>query len=249
MESVASSLTSKQISNISFNFEQDTDLWVVMVSEYIKAQGKNSEKLKAAILDETPEWQHIVKNEKQNNFLDLRNFIINKSTQWNVHIRHLLSDAGHINLLRMYLRALVAQRVKKVADVGGRAKTRQQINLTVAFLGNEAYICLNRLEIASEFVSTGKTEGGNDLGSESILYYTNFKSENQLQIANMLAMVILVKYSTCSEDVDILKDYIRRTAIRPIEYRLDALDRSDKEQARHRLDLYYRLLEAVDIHF
>ena len=249
MESIGAFLTSKQVSNISYNFEQDTDLWPVLLSEYLSSQGKNSEALKSALVEDSPEWHQTVDRVKQVGFTSMMEYIKTKNAAWNVHLRHLLTDEGHMHLLRIYLRALVAQRAKRVADVGARAQTRQRINVTLAFLGNEAFISLNRLEIATEFVRTEKTEGGKDLGIDSFLFYTNMKTENQLQIANMIAMIILLKYATCTEDIEVLKTFIKKTAIRPIEHRLDALADRDKEQARHRLDLYYRLLEAVDIHF
>jgi len=260
-------LTQKQKVTISYALEQDTDLWLVLLSEHLNSHGEKSEMLKAGLIDDTEGWKQLVAEVKQKGFRGLEILAIEKNTDWNLGIERLLSDAGHVNLLNLYLRSLASQKIKKVADIGSRAQLHKQINAIMAAVANDALTALDRYSEAKVSLASGKTPAGKEFSKILRLFYEENKTENLKQIASMIGVIILLKSARGPRDVKQLQVFIQAHLLNPLEQKTTELKQrlgSSTVQADYlageeikqtlktigdRKVFYRKLLRAVEINF
>lgn len=260
-------LTQKQKGTISYALEQDTDIWLVLLSEYLISHGEKSEALKAGLIDDTDGWKQLVTEAKQKGFRDLEILAIGKNADWNLGIEHLLSDAGHVNLLNLYLRSLAAQKIKKVADIGSRAQLQKQINAILAAVANDALTALDRYSEAKASLASGKTPAGKGFSKILKLFYEENKTENLKQIASLIGVIILLKSARGPRDVKQLQLFIQTHLLDTLEQKTTALkqqlggstvqaDSLAGEEIKQTLKaiadrkvFYRKLLRAVEINF
>lgn len=249
-EIIGVNLTKKEQAELVFNFEEDNDLWLVFLSQYINTQGQDSEKLKKALLDNSDEWKKIVNRVKQTKFEDLKALVCEKIVQWNFRVRQLLLDEGQINIFKFYLRALVSLKSKKITEVGYRAKTKKQFNSIIAAIASDAYTTLEQYIRISGYLTTGKTSKGEDLTEEGKTFYNQLYNEDLAHVAALVAIILLFKGASCENDIINLQNFIRQNLIHPLEAKvLITKDNDEKDRIRSRLISYRKLVFAVEISF
>ena len=243
-------LTQKQRATLLYSFEEDSDLWMVLLLLYIESQGEQAEVLRLGIANDTDEWKKMVAGVKNRGFGELHKLAVERIALWNIRIKQLLSEAGHLEILISYLRALISLKNQRVAYVGARADTQRQINSIISSLANNVYVALDKYERATEFVVTGKTSAGEDIPEESRLFYEMMQNEALSHIGSLLAVLLIFKGASCTEDVENLKEFIETVIVAPLETTLSSLmDLEERERLRGRLSGYYKLIRAVEINF
>lgn len=242
--------TKKKESNLAYNMEQNTDLWLVLLREYVLSNGEKSEFLKRGILDELDEWNALVQKAKKTHFEDLKDFIYTKPTRWRFSIRSLLADPVHASILETYLRTLIALRLKKInLAFGGEVK--QKINRVLSFSANEAFSYLIRYLEIYYALQEGKTPLGSAAEGELKQYYESMLQENLNFLYIFLTIIVIFKSAHCTADITYLQTYIQENLVRPTEIRLASLDRKSDSyrMAKDKLESYQTLLRGTDISF
>jgi len=242
--------TKKKESTLAYNMEQNTDLWLVLISEYVLSNGEKSEFLKEGIIDELEEWNHLVKQVSATRFQDLKKIICTKRTRWRLSIRNLLGDPVHVSILETYLRSLVALKLKKInLAFGGEVK--QKINRLLSFTGNEAFIYLRKYIEVTQTLTEEKTTSGNPLEGNARRFYEEMQWENLNFLNIFLTIIVIFKTASCREDIEFLQQFIQSMLIKPQEARISGLNTRSEEykKGRERLDAYQMLLGATDISF
>lgn len=246
-------LTQKQQAELIFGFEEDTDLWLVLFSEYVASQGKSSEELKGMLLNKTDEWKKRVAETKESGFKDLKALACDHIVQWNFRLRQLLQDAGHENILSFYLRSLVSLKTRRVRDVGYRAQTQKQINGILSAIANDAFSALDRYNRATEYIETGLTSGGEPLTDEGKVFYDALRNEMVTHIAALIAVLLLFKGARSQDDIENLQNFISQNLVSPLEAKASALTAEEDSQTKDRLSerifVYEKLRGAVEISF
>jgi hypothetical protein len=242
--------TKKKESNLAYNMEQNTDLWLVLISEYTISNGQRSEFLKRGIIDELVEWNDLVRTTSLTHFRDLKDIICNKTTRWRLAIRKMLEDPVHANIFDIYLRSLVALKLKKVNLAFG-GEVRQKINRVLSFTANETLIYFRKYMDATKSLQVGKTDLGVLIDGNMRGFYEGMKKENLNFVIVFLTIIIYFKTAQCTEDINFLRQHIQKSLLKPIEMQLTLLNnRSDEHKIlKDKLDSYQKLLNATDISF
>ncbi|NPV86792.1 MAG: hypothetical protein HPY45_12375 [Anaerolineae bacterium] len=242
-------LDSKQEANLAFNFEQDSDLWPVLLSNHFCSHGTLLEELKRGILEDTQEWQKLVSETKKKGFADIKTIALEKSVQWNMRFRQLLQDPVHVQILKVYLRSVIALKMKRIADFGARAQTKQKINNILSFVGNEAYAYLDRYADITNCLCTGKTPSGGNMTPALRVFYESRQAEQAKKVAAMVAIIIVFKGANSLEDTRKLQNFIDYNLIAPLEALANSEDKNEAKQNKEKLEAYRKLRAAVEITF
>jgi hypothetical protein len=240
----------KKEATLAFNMEQNTDLWLALMSEYTLSNGQKAEFLKFGILDELDEWNELVKQVTSTRFQGLKDIIRTKRTRWHLSIRNLLADPVHVGILETYLRSLVALKLKKInLAFGGEVK--QKINRVLSFAANESFIYLRKYLEVSQALTEGKLPSGVQLEANVRRLYEEMQWENLNFLNIFLTIIIIFKSANCKEDIEFLQGYINSMLVRPQETRLSSLNTRSEEYklGRDKLVAYQMLLGATEISF
>lgn len=242
-------LTRRAEAELVYNLGQDPDQWPVILSRFVLSHGQQAEKLKTMIVNNSAEWQQLVADEKPTGFSELRQLAFDRNMQWNMRIRQFLADPFQVILLGHYLRTVINLKSKRVADVGYRAQTKQRINAILAYLASEAFVTLDKYNSATHFLATGKTSGGQDLSDFARATYLELQNENIVYLASLIAIILQIKYATCTADVQKAQDFIAKNILRPLEVKVENLEGQEKSEMRDKVKVYSRWIQAIDINF
>ena len=245
-------LTPKQEAAFVYHQEQDLDWWPVLLCQHLCSRGDTLAALKASILGDSGEWELAVAQAKAGGLGAVRKLASEKAAQWGSRVKLLLADPIHVQLLELYLKSVVLLKSKRVADVGGRAQTRQQVNTILAGIANKALTGLDRFVKASAYQSSGITAGGRVLTPEAHTFYETMYKENAALVTNLLAVVFLLREAQCAADIRQLQDYIKINLIKPLEIKTGMLmdtTSPDYKSQREKVWLYQKLLRMVEISF
>ena len=247
MAVTGATLTSAQETSILSRMDQDEALWLVFFMTCIRSQANQLDALKTRFIDATPQWQEEAKKIKQEGFGDLRQLINEKTLQWNIRVKQLLADAGMLTFFKVYLRSLAALRSKKLNTSDPTANARKQINTVLSQLADNISLCLDPYQDMVRCLERNQTPGGKDLTDVSRSYYQSRQNEYFNLISTYLALVVLLKTAATSEDLVRCQDLARRNLVKPLEIKIDNLDKNDKKEAWNKLDNYSKLIRSMDI--
>ncbi|GEM_PF-2832614 len=244
-------MTKQQENILAYNLDEEPDLWLILFFGYIVSGGKKSEELKKALIDDSEEWKQFVQEVKSNDLLQTLTVVArDRLTRWNIIIKNLLSDQGHSRLFRMYLQALMAQKIKKVVGFGGRAQLKKQMNTILAVIAGNVLANLDKYDEAAQRLASGKNPDGSPLTETQIKFYEPSKVENLKQIALLLAVIVIFRNATCADDIKKLQEFIRVNLIAPLKLEADAMPSGyEKMQVNKRIEGYMQLIKTVDISF
>jgi hypothetical protein len=145
------------------------------------------------------------------------------------------------------LRSLGALRLKKINTSDPSANARKQINTVLSQLADNILLSLDPYQDMTRCLERNQTPGGKDLTEVSRSYYQSRQTEFFIHISTYLALVITLKTAVSSEDMVRCQDLARRNLVKPLELKLDTLDKKDRKDAWNKLDNYSKLIRAMDI--
>lgn len=237
--------------NLAFNLDEDIDLWPAMLAGFIASNGEKSEELKYGLVNNTEAWQAFYNEVKDKDMINAMAPIArDKLIRWSIIIKNVLADLGHIRLFRMYLQAVMAQKIKKIVGVGGRANLKKQTNAILAVIASNMMANLDKYEEAQMCLSTGRAKDGSALSDTLKKFYEPSRTENLKQITLLLAVIIIFRAASNADDIKRLQDFIRINLIAPLKTEADAMPTGyDKTQANKRIEGYMQLIKTVDISF
>jgi hypothetical protein len=155
-----------------------------------------------------------------------------------------------MKLLEFYLKSLILLKTKRVRDIGNRAQTRQHINGVFAAIGNDALSVFEKLVYADSHLARGKSPNGKPLLAEARAYYEARFIDSVETLLNLLAIIILFKYSRSQTDTQQLKQFIETNLIQSLQQRLAAMhEPADGKPIKERILAYKQLSHAVEINY
>ncbi|MBP7692086.1 MAG: hypothetical protein KA764_09225 [Anaerolineales bacterium] len=247
LPNVGATLTQKQEATLAYTFENDPDEWLVLLAAFIEGRGADSETLKASLLAGDDAWRARVAAAKAQGFEALAGLITERLAMWNLRVRQLLGDAGHTNLLRFYLNALIMLKTAKVKEFGPRGEIKRQMNVSLAQLANEAYATLERYGRAVEIMARGATAGGQALSPEARAIYTARVQESGSHVAALLGAIVLFRQTGTPAASQRLRQFVREQLIVPLEMRARTLPLAEQKPVRDHITAYNALLLAADV--
>ena len=250
-DSYGITLNKTQEANLAFNLDEDTDLWPAMLAGFIASNGEKSEELKYGIINDTDAWKAFYAEAKEQDMINAMAPIArDKLIRWSIIVKNVLSDLGHTRLFRIYLQALMAQKIKKVVGFGGRANLKRQLNTIQAVIASNMMANLDKFEEAQLCLSTGRAKDGSVLSDTLKKFYEPSRTENLKQITLLMGVIIIFRAAASADDVKRLQDFIRVNLIAPLKSEADAMPTGyDKTQANKRIEGYMQLIKTVDISF
>lgn len=244
-------MSKSQEANLAFNLDEDTDLWPAMLTGFIASNGEKSEELKYGFVNNSEAWAAFYNEVKEKDMINAMAPIArDKLIRWSIIIKNVLADLGHTRLFRMYLQALMAQKIKKIVGVGGRANLKKQINAILAVIASNMMANLDKYEEAQMCLTTGRAKDGSALSDTLKKFYDPSRAENLKQITLLLGVIIIFRAAANADDIKRLQDFIRINLIAPLKSEADAMPTGyDKTQANKRIEGYMQLIKTVDISF
>ncbi len=244
-------MSKSQEANLAFNLDEDTDLWPALLAGFIASNGEKSEELKYGFVNNTEAWTTFYNEVKEKDMINAMAPIArDKLIRWSIIIKNVLADLGHTRLFRMYLQALMAQKIKKIVGVGGRANLKKQINAILAVIASNMMANLDKYEEAQLCLTTGRAKDGSALSDTLKKFYEPSRTENLKQITLLLGVIIIFRAAASADDIKRLQDFIRINLIAPLKSEADAMPTGyDKTQANKRIEGYMQLIKTVDISF
>lgn len=240
-------LTSKQRSLLSFNFEEEPDLWWILLAEHFDTQGETINDLKIGIINETDKWKDIVQSRKRDGFGDLKSIASDRVVYWNIRISQMLNDPGHVTIMGFYLRCLVQLKIKKGKFMGRRADVQKKINSVVSYMGNEAYKYLEKFSDASKLLATGKTPTGQEITDILRAFNETKKIDNERLVSAFLAIIVQFTELQNAEDVLVLQKYIERYIIAPLNAKLKNATEYEINSINQNIENYTKLMHTVEM--
>jgi hypothetical protein len=242
-------LSTKEEAVLSYNLEQDPDQWLVLLDQQFLG-GELPQSFNMGIIEDSESWQEVVDEAKTRGFGQLKDMALDKSVQWNIRFRKLLANPLQVIILRFYLKTMIALKLKKVADFGGRAATKQKINNILSFVANEAHACLDRYWDAFTCLQTGKTVNGTLLNQDLKIFYEGRMGDFVKRTATLVAIIVVFKGANSLDDTHKLQSFIDLNMIIPTESLLKASkEKYEQQQLKDRLEVYRKLRSAVEITF
>jgi hypothetical protein len=249
MPSFGSALKTSQETAISVAFEKDGELWMAFFAYYIKSRGEVHADIKQGLLDLNPTWLVEMDQIKKEGFKDMCGLCSEKTMQWSMRIKRLLTDADYANVLQLYLRCLTALRTRKIDPAFPDANIHRQVNLALSSIGSELNQLLDPYMEVTRCLERKVTLSGKDLTQISLQYYTERQGDLLNQISTYLAMIFLLKDAKKIEDIDRCQKVMRRNLIKPLEVKIESLKGSEKKESWGKLDAYYKVLWSIDVQF
>ncbi|MBI9043857.1 MAG: hypothetical protein JEZ06_05185 [Anaerolineaceae bacterium] len=241
-------IPAKQEAGLAFQFEEDVDLWLVLLSRYIETKGKTSEDLIRGLIENSAAFQKLTEEVKNKGYDDLIVLSRDRTLQWNMQLRKMLSDPAHAFIMRFYFKNIIALKTKKGAQIGARGQLQKKINEILSHFGNEAYTSLENYIEATRTLITGKTPSGNDLNENIQTYIVSKQNDNLKHICLMLTLILGFKFAKKYDDIQKLQDFIRNQMIKPLEATV-IFSKLNGNDTRTKIKSYYKLIEAIDITF
>ncbi len=244
-------MTKQEETILAYNLDEDPEWWFALLFGYIATSGKKSEELKLGMITNSDAWKLYTAEFKGINPIHSLSIIArDKLTRWNIVIKNILADPGHAKLFRMYLQALMSQKLKKVVGFGGRAQLQKQMNIILAVISGNVLANLDKYDESQKCLTSGKASDGSPLSDTLRKFYEPSKTENLRQITLLMAVVIIFKAASCGDDIKKLQDFIRANLVTPMKAEAESLPTGyDKTQANKRLEGYMQLIKTVDISF
>jgi hypothetical protein len=247
MAVAGANLSSAQETNIYNRMDQEEDLWMILFTVYTRSRVDQIEDLKTRFIDATAEWQAEAQKARQQGFGDLKQLASEKTLQWNIRMKQYLGDPGMVTLLRIHLRSLLVLRSKRINTNDPASNARKQINTVLSQLADFISLAIDPYLDMTRCLERNQTPGGKDLTDVSRNYYQMRQNEYFNLISTYMALVIFLKTAVSSEDLVRCQDLARRNLIKPLELKIDTLDKSDKKEAWSKLDNYSKLIRSLDI--
>jgi len=247
MAVVGANLTSTQESQLLNRLDQEEDLWMIFFTVYMRSKVDQIEDIKTRFIAVTAEWQADAKKTREQGFGEIKQLISEKTLQWNIRIKQYLADVGLISIFKIYLRSLAGLRSKRINTNDPASNARKQINLVLSQLADNISLCIDPYLDMTRCLERNQTPGGKDLTEVSRNYYQMRQNEYFNLISTYLALVISLKTAATSEDLVRCQDLARRNLVKPIELKIDTLDKNDKKDAWNKLDNYSKLIRSMDI--
>lgn len=241
-------LTSQQEAGLGFAFDQDPDLWLILLSHLVNVEGA-AEALKRGVVENSPVWQEVLRAGKEKGLGALKELACKQPTRWNETLLQLLQDPGQVELLLFYLRTLVGLRTKRVPQPAPRIRPQQHINQLISSLANRAYADLEHYAEAARRLESGKTASGLSLSAKASEYYRTSYENHFKQVSSLLAIILIFKTASSGADVEGLRTFIQRSIIRPLEVKVVLLRGEEKMEQTAILENYYHLLKDINLAF
>ena len=246
---IGANLTASQEAGVAYTLGENPDAWLTLLSQYIASQGKASDELKTDLIENTESWKALVAEGRKSGFGELRQLACEKPFQWNVHLRRLLSDPGHVNLLSLYLRALIALKGQRITEVQSRAAAKMRINSVLSAIASDALGGLEKYRDTTATLARRTTLAGRPIAPEAMLFYESTQAENLARVMALLAVIIIFKDASNSDDIKHLQQFVKDCLIRPLEARLPTLVEPESRAVRAKINDYNRLIRSVEISF
>jgi hypothetical protein len=241
---IGEELTSAQQSNLFFNFEENENLWLILLKEYFNTHGEFSESLKEDLINNSMNWQSTVEQITAEGYDDIVNIIQNRTLQWKITLKTLLQDKGHVNILQYYLKFLIGLKTSAGKEIGHRAASKKQINTILSVVSDDALASLDQYNRACEML--GKDHHHNP---STKAFYSNMQSDAHETLAALIGIIFLFKNISKNEDVEKLQDFIRKNLIMPLRTKEKVTEGRENEVIRKKIRNYEKLLSAVEINF
>lgn len=242
-------ITKKQEAGLAYNFDQDPDLWLVLISSYIDNEGVDTNALKKGIIEESESWKVIVKQTKQRGFEGLKDMACDRQVRWRMALNKVLEDDDQIQILKIYLRSLIALKLKKVnLAFGGAVKVK--INQVLSFVANDAFYYLAHWDEVRGYLKSGKTESGS-LTEEMRQFYQQQLNEYAQPLFSLISILVVFKSAKTGNDIQRVQRYINDKLIKTLEVRMYSMDRNSDSYKTlvKKLKSYQGLYQAVEIRF
>lgn len=246
MSSLGFTLTSAQETDLCNRFDQDENLGLVFFTLYLRSKGEGIEKIKEGLFGNTALWMEEVNASKTGPFEDVKQ-LIEKTLQWNIRIKQFMADGGLVNILKCYLRSLIGLRSKKNNSDSALSSCQRQINNALAQVAGDLSVLVEPYQEMTRCLERNQTPGGKDLTDVSKAYYLSRQNEFFNLISTFLALILSLKLVSSQDELVNCQDLIRRNLVRPLELRIDNLDKNDKKEAWAKLDSYSKLVHSLEL--
>jgi hypothetical protein len=246
---IGEKLTASQEASVVYALGENPDAWLTLLDHYVASQGKRSDELKTGLIENNEAWKTLVAESQKRGFGELRALASQKPFQWNVRLRQLLSDLGHANLLSFYFRALVGLKGQRITEVSQRAAARMRINAVLSAIASDALGCLDKYRDATATLGRRTTQTGRLISPDAMRFFESAHAETMTRVSALLAVIVIFRDVSNSEDIKVLQQFIKGSLIQPLEARLPGLAEMEARKAREKIADYNRLTRSVEISF